>query len=402
MYDADDIFITVELPKSIYIRHRAMQLFCEDESTILGSSSEAIDVKETIRYMISERLSSACNVEMTGDSEMRVDVMFGHQESATEHLFLFEREKSSVKLKTFRKKGVIMTTGDSKASVLNELAACSEDEFRADTSCPPSTVSTKAEINMVTMKRASLFVGGRYLKLKRNISQTPFVIEGRRITEDSVAEIIGEPIKLITGCDSYNLVGSGREDSDVRMLGNGRPFYIECINPRIKKHSVEKIQQIQKTLLEENSSVQVYNLQIIQSKDTSIIKEGEEQKTKHYCALVWFSQLLTEEKLTELNNIGKQEMIIDQKTPIRVLHRRAPLTRPKKILSLEIKHIEGHFYRVRIESGAGTYIKEFVHGDLGRTIPSLASMTGTTADILELDVENVSLDFPPPLSTIQC
>ncbi|KAJ2790738.1 hypothetical protein H4R20_006965, partial [Coemansia guatemalensis] len=108
------------------------------------------------------------------------------------------------------------------------------------------------------------------------------------------------------------------------------------------------------------------------------------------------------EQLTELNSNGKQEMIIDQKTPIRVLHRRAPLTRPKKIVSLEIVHLEGHFYRVRIESGAGTYIKEFVHGDLGRTVPSLASMTGATADILELDVENVSLDFPPPLSTVEC
>ncbi|KAJ2795415.1 hypothetical protein H4R20_005884 [Coemansia guatemalensis] len=163
MYDADDIFITVELPKSIYIRHRAMQLFCGDSSAILDSG--AIDVKETIRYMISERLSAACNVEMAGDSEMRVDIVFGHQESASEHLFLFNRDKSSVKLKTFRKKGVIMTTGDSKTAVLSELAACSEDEFRAHVSCPPPAVSSTAEVSMVTMKRSSLFVGGRYLKL---------------------------------------------------------------------------------------------------------------------------------------------------------------------------------------------------------------------------------------------
>ncbi|KAJ2077767.1 hypothetical protein H4R24_004928 [Coemansia sp. RSA 988] len=401
MYDVDDVFITVEIPKSIYIRHRAMQLFCADNSAILGSASDTIDVKEAIRYMISEQLSAACNVQMSGDSEMRVDIVFGHEESASEHLFLFNRDNSSVKLKTFRKKGVVMTTGDSKVAVLAELAACSEDEFRANISCPPPAASSTALVSMVTMKRSSLFVGGRYLKLKRNISQTPFVIDGRRITEDSVAEIIGEPIKLITGCESYNLVGSGREDADVRMLGNGRPFYIECINPRIKKHSVARICQIQDTLVSKNSPVQVRNLQIIQPNDTAIIKEGEEHKTKHYCALVWLSKLLTPEHLAELNSTGKQEMVIDQKTPIRVLHRRAPLTRPKNIISLEIEHLEGHFYRIRIESGAGTYIKEFVHGDLGRTVPSLASMTGATADILELDVENVSLDFPPPLSTVE-
>ncbi|KAJ2329443.1 putative tRNA pseudouridine synthase Pus10, partial [Coemansia sp. RSA 2673] len=53
-------------------------------------------------------------------------------------------------------------------------------------------------------------------------------------------------------------------------------------------------------------------------------------------------------------------------------------------------------------SEAGTYIKEFVHGDLGRTVPSLADMAGVTADIIELDVENVSLDFPPTLVDGDC
>ena len=31
-------------------------------------------------------------------------------------------------------------------------------------------------------------------------------------------------------------------------------------------------------------------------------------------------------------------------------------------------------------------MKEFVHGDLGRTVPSVSSMLGTHADILQLDV----------------
>jgi tRNA pseudouridine synthase 10 len=36
-----------------------------------------------------------------------------------------------------------------------------------------------------------------------------------------------------------------------------------------------------------------------------------------------------------------------------------------------------------------------VHGDLGRTLPNLASVGGIhSADLLELDVMNVDLDFP--------
>jgi tRNA U54 and U55 pseudouridine synthase Pus10 len=40
-------------------------------------------------------------------------------------------------------------------------------------------------------------------------------------------------------------------------------------------------------------------------------------------------------------------------------------------------------------TSAGTYIKEFVHGDLGRTVPSVGSLLDSEADILQLDVTNV-------------
>ena len=40
-------------------------------------------------------------------------------------------------------------------------------------------------------------------------------------------------------------------------------------------------------------------------------------------------------------------------------------------------------------ASAGTYIKEFVHGDLGRTVPNIGQILGTESDILQLDVTNV-------------
>ena len=47
----------------------------------------------------------------------------------------------------------------------------------------------------------------------------------------------------------------------------------------------------------------------------------------------------------------------------------------------------------------GTYIKEFVHGDFGRTVPSFGSLVGCAADILTLDVEEVHLEWPPKDTT---
>jgi tRNA pseudouridine synthase 10 len=44
---------------------------------------------------------------------------------------------------------------------------------------------------------------------------------------------------------------------------------------------------------------------------------------------------------------------------------------------------------LHVLASAGTYIKEFVHGDLGRTTPSIGSYLNTDCDILQLDVTNV-------------
>ena len=44
---------------------------------------------------------------------------------------------------------------------------------------------------------------------------------------------------------------------------------------------------------------------------------------------------------------------------------------------------------LHVIASAGTYIKELVHGDLGRTTPSIGEILKTEADILQLDVANV-------------
>ena len=42
---------------------------------------------------------------------------------------------------------------------------------------------------------------------------------------------------------------------------------------------------------------------------------------------------------------------------------------------------------------AGTYIKEFVHGDFGRTRPSVGELLGCKADIMQLDVTEIDMTF---------
>ena len=44
-------------------------------------------------------------------------------------------------------------------------------------------------------------------------------------------------------------------------------------------------------------------------------------------------------------------------------------------------------FKLTLCTQAGTYVKEFVHGDFGRTKPNLCSILGCEVDIIALDVE---------------
>lgn len=59
------------------------------------------------------------------------------------------------------------------------------------------------------------------------------------------------------------------------------------------------------------------------------------------------------------------------------------------------EQIDSHHFNLFLKTQAGTYIKEFVHGDFGRTKPNLGQLLNTETDILQLDVESVDVDWPP-------
>ena len=90
----------------------------------------------------------------------------------------------------------------------------------------------------------------------------------------------------------------------------------------------------------------------------------------------------------EILNNQKFPLVLKQKTPIRVLHRRSLATRSRSILEMEARLLENQteIFKLRLKTEAGTYVKEFVHGDFGRTQPSIAQLLGMEADILGLDV----------------
>ncbi|MGY8755437.1 MAG: tRNA pseudouridine(54/55) synthase Pus10 [Candidatus Poseidoniales archaeon] len=92
-----------------------------------------------------------------------------------------------------------------------------------------------------------------------------------------------------------------------------------------------------------------------------------------------------------------QGCTLAQRTPERVAHRRADKIRKRTVVETTDVSIQVHddgtmtgIFSLRCESG--TYVKETVHGDGGRTQPSISSLIGAKCSVKWLDVADIHAD----------
>ena len=242
-----------------------------------------------------------------------------------------------------------------------------------------------------------IFIEGRYNKLVRNIPQTKWPCRkckgrgceacnftGKQYPE-SVEELLSQTaLKYSKGYEA-KFHGAGREDIDVRMLGDGRPFVLEIKEPRIRKLDLEKIER------EANEAAlgktAYHNLKYTVRKRKAEIKTSSPDTYKVYRALVECEDEIREEDLNKLQSLHT----IQQRTPIRVSHRRADKIREKEVKELSCKYINPHSFEMIIKTEGGLYIKELISSDEGRSKPSVSEVLGTQAICAELDVIEVGI-----------
>ena len=96
-----------------------------------------------------------------------------------------------------------------------------------------------------------------------------------------------------------------------------------------------------------------------------------------------------EEFNAKLQDAREQISIIQQRTPIRVAHRRADLTREKQVFCIDGRWVDEFTAEFTIETQGGTYVKELLSGDGGRTHPSISGIFGVQVICKELDIIHV-------------
>ncbi|KAL1922884.1 uncharacterized protein VTP21DRAFT_9260 [Calcarisporiella thermophila] len=400
--------LTVSLPQGTLVRSHAANIYFSRLSKENGwrfNRRDVVDLKEIVRQCIGQKLKDVLGVglDLQGGA-LKLMLEFEHQETQSDHMFLAEIEGGGISVRKVREKGKEKIVGDSRQNIVAALSKLPDSEFIKSVPFPPKPITTTSLLRQIKFKHDSIFLGGRYLKYSRTVSQTPWAPDGVRLTETSVSEIIGDHLKEAYRADEYKFVSAGREDANVRMLGSGRPFYMEIINPRQIRQQENTASLADKINAAHPDLVGVRDFTRIGASDVTEMKEGEENKSKTYSALVWSSHPVTAPQLEKLEQKYSTGFVVDQRTPLRVLQRRAPLVRPKRIHALQFKTTENpHYFIARFKTEAGTYIKELVHGDLGRTRPNIAEMIGEAcdrpgeceADLIELDVVEVDLEWPP-------
>jgi tRNA pseudouridine synthase 10 len=97
---------------------------------------------------------------------------------------------------------------------------------------------------------------------------------------------------------------------------------------------------------------------------------------------------ITAEKRGKLNEAvcALRGCSIHQRTPSRVSHRRADKVRIRRIHDIYIEDSDMDATTLVVKAESGTYIKELITGDEGRTVPSLSEIAETALEVKELDV----------------
>lgn len=230
--------------------------------------------------------------------------------------------------------------------------------------------SVKIDVN-------SLYIYGEYNKHSRRIPQTRWP-SGKY--KNSVEQVVAKPVLKITEGSGSRFHGAGREDIDAKCLA-WRPFILEITEPRRRKLSLKDVAKAVKR----SKKVEVRKLRFADQDEVEHIKSIRPDKT--YRVTVATEKEVGPENLKRLSLLkGKR---IYQETPSRVMHRRPDKLRKREIRDIKWKRLGKKRFELTVRTEAGTYVKELVSGDKGRTYPSVAETLGTKATVKELDVVGI-------------
>ncbi|XP_011638037.1 putative tRNA pseudouridine synthase Pus10 [Pogonomyrmex barbatus] len=411
-YDCTTFTCALTVPVSVKLREYILYAYMSKEETLDKSALSTLKTKlQNVKdiwksFMIPKLEEIMCKrADLSTPSPFLIEVFLTYADNETIFKELMNKYKGGNNKQKKRKCSDNTFSRKDIETMLNEMT---DEQLMQQFTISQIVPETFVHIDNISCSHNSIFIGGRYSKLSRKLSQTPWFINGEKKVETSVQDLLCNPIAEIVKAESIKFLSSGREDVDVRNIHDGRPFAVELLNPRMTNITSELLTYLMDNINQSTKQVQITsNLKILSRLDLKKLKEGENVKTKFYRALCICRNVNGDlPRLEHLNNLKNIKII--QKTPLRVLHRRPLSPRTRVIYEMRARWAKPHelkalhtaaestdvFFILDVKTQAGTYVKEFVHGDFGRTNPSLCNFINAEVDIVALDVTGINLIWP--------
>jgi len=202
----------------------------------------------------------------------------------------------------------------------------------------------------VSLSFQPLLLEGRYWKISRRVSQSTWITRrGIKRYPFSVEEALLPLLELYDGTQLV-LHAAGREDVDVRMLGTGRPMVVEIKEAKRRdvdiKEAVEYINQWSKGLV---------NVGLVGQSNRERVRKIKGEKARHvktYRALVVATKSIDSDKLQRLEEYF-DNVVVRQRTPRRVRHRRPDIIRERRVYSVKIRPVSSRVFEALIRCEGG-------------------------------------------------
>lgn len=271
-------------------------------------------------------------------------------------------------------KKFMVTTGESVKHEINRrigkrllrlLPDKRVDKLRPHVVVKIDFVAGKAEV-----LRNPVLIEGVYLKLSRRVSQ----VKKFGGVKASLFEKL-QYIRDVFGGVEHVVHAAGREDADVRMLGTGRPVVVEVKQPRRYGSEVPPLA---------DGDVVFTPRGLADRGDVKTLKEKAKTSVKLYRALAFSERALSQEDVAKVGELAGRT--VTQYTPRRIKRLHPKKKRVRMVYEVVPRLITPHVLELYVRCQGGLYVKEFIHGDGGRTMPSVAEVLNTYLEVLELDV----------------
>ena len=271
-------------------------------------------------------------------------------------------------------KKFLITTGESikheinrriGKELLRHLTGKRVDKLRPNVVVRIDLVTGKASV-----ERNPVLIGGVYLKLSRRVSQAKKFGDVKTTLTEKLAYV-----KDVFGGGEHVVHVSGREDSDARMLGTGRQLVVEVKQPVKYRGSVPPLR---------DDDVIFIPGSFTNREEVRRLKEKAKTDVKLYRALVLSERELSAEELNKLSELSGKT--VTQLTPRRIKRLSPRKKRVRMVYEVAWRLVSPHVFELYVRCQGGLYVKEFIHGDGGRTKPSVSEILNTYLEVLELDV----------------